>query len=162
MNANPLLSALALLVRKFGTKIPGGGYEVEISHLEMKEMSPHGMFQEVPELDKHLVKWQYFPNHTIEGTPISVTPDGVTSPSPASLRPTCGHKSTNQYSTNRCNRPESHEGDHSYGDSYETSEYWVNTESVDPAYLQDKMTEEQKKAYLEHLNSGESDDGATT
>src|SRR5208337_2169933 len=79
---NPQLSAVALLVRKFGKKIPGGGYEVEVSHEEMKDMSRYGTFQEVPELDRHLVKWQYFPNPTVDGTPISVsdpiTPESVT------------------------------------------------------------------------------------
>src|SRR5271170_6009892 len=67
MRGNPQLQAIALLVRKFGTKIPGGGYEVEVTHKEMAEMSPHGTFQEIPELDLHKVRWQYFPNNTIEG-----------------------------------------------------------------------------------------------
>ncbi len=78
MKGNPQLSALALLVRKFGTKIPGGGYEVVVSHQEMAGMSPHGMFQEVPELDLKQVKWQYFPNNTIEAEGGGIVPDSVT------------------------------------------------------------------------------------
>jgi hypothetical protein len=115
MRSNPQLSAIALLVRKFGTKIPGGGYEVEVSHTEMKEMSQYGMFQEVPEMDRHVVKWQYFPNNTIEGevvTPQSVTPESV----------------------------------------------------IDPAYLEEKLTPEQKEEYLKHLQDPDAgpDDGCTT
>jgi hypothetical protein len=66
VRSNPQLSAIALLVRKFGTRIAGGGYEVEVSISEMMEMSPHGTFQEVPSLDQRVVKWQYFPNVTID------------------------------------------------------------------------------------------------
>jgi hypothetical protein len=81
MQGNPQLQAIALLVRKFGKRIPGGGYEVEITHQEMMEMSQWGMFQEVPELDLHKVRWQYYPNNTIEGVggivPESVTPEDV-------------------------------------------------------------------------------------
>jgi hypothetical protein len=114
MRGNPQLQAIALLVRKFGKRIPGGGYEVEITHQEMMEMSQWGMFQEVPELDLHKVRWQYYPNNTIEGevvTPESVTPSGV-----------------------------------------------------DPVYIQDHLTPEQKEEYLKHLqdpNAGP-DDGCTT
>lgn len=71
---NPQLAALCLLLRKFGTKIPGGGFEVAIAFEDMANMSPHGTFQEVPELDKRQVKWQYFPNPTIEGVG-EVVPD---------------------------------------------------------------------------------------
>src|ERR1035437_275703 len=78
MQANPQLGALALLLRKFGTKIPGGGYEVEVSHQEMLEMSPHGTFQELPEMDRSVVKWQYFPNPTVEG--VGGTVKGVSLP----------------------------------------------------------------------------------
>lgn len=137
-NANPHLSAVAYLVRKYGTKIEGGGYEVVVTSDDMLNlMPPTGMFHEVPDQLNRSVRWLYYPNPTIEGevvTPESVTPEGITvspisvSPSPASLRPTCGHKSTNPYSTNRCNNFENHTGDHSYGDSYETSEHWSNTE----------------------------------
>jgi hypothetical protein len=112
MRGNPQLSAIALLVRKFGKKIPGGGYEVEVSHTEMKEMSQYGMFQELPDLERHVVRWQYYPNNTIEGevvTPESVTPDGV-----------------------------------------------------DPAYLEEKLTPEQKEEYLKNLQTAETDDGCTT
>jgi hypothetical protein len=63
--ANPQLSALALLVQRFGKQIPGG-YEVHVSALEMTTMSPHGIFQEVPDADGRGVRWQYFPNHVID------------------------------------------------------------------------------------------------
>lgn len=66
---NPQLSALALLVYKFGTQIQGG-YEVHVSALEMTEMSPHGIFQEVPDADGRGVRWQYFPNHVIDVEPL--------------------------------------------------------------------------------------------
>ena len=89
INRNPQLSAIALLVRKFGEKIAGGGYQVEISVSEMMEMSPYGTFQEVPTLDSRSVKWQYFPNNTIdvEGhvVPDSVTPEGVTEKLPEKI-----------------------------------------------------------------------------
>lgn len=137
-NANPHLSAVAYLVRKYGTKIEGGGYEVVVTSDDMLNlMPPTGMFHEVPDQLNRSVRWLYYPNPTIEGevvtpesvTPESVTPEGITvspisvSPSPASLRPTCGHKSTIPHSTKRCNRSENHDGDHS--DS-ETSESWFN------------------------------------
>ena len=77
--ANPQLSALALLVYKFGKPIPGG-YEVHVSALETTEMSPHGTFQEVPDADGKGVRWQYFPNRTltIEGRTVpDETPEGA-------------------------------------------------------------------------------------
>src|SRR5271157_1079374 len=64
--ANPQISALALLVYKFGQRIPGGGFEVEVTLAEMTSMPPHGTFQEVPDNLNRTVKWQYFPNHTID------------------------------------------------------------------------------------------------
>ena len=64
--ANPQLNAIALLVYKFGQRIPRGGFEVCITAAEMTSMSPHGTFQEVPDIDGRGVKWQYFPNHTID------------------------------------------------------------------------------------------------
>ena|ERR1700674_2557264 len=82
INRNPQLSAIALLVHKFGEKIAGGGFEVRITAAEMKAMSPHGTFQEVPDFDGRGVRWQYFPNVTIDAeghvVPDSVTPEGVT------------------------------------------------------------------------------------
>jgi hypothetical protein len=82
INRNPQLSAIALLVRKFGERIAGGGYEVRVTTTEMMEMSPHGTFQEVPDIDQRGVRWQYFPNITIDAeghvVPDSVTPEGVT------------------------------------------------------------------------------------
>lgn len=62
---NPQLFALALLVQKFGKQIQGG-YEVHASAVEMISMSPHGIFQEVPDADGRGVRWQYFPNHVID------------------------------------------------------------------------------------------------
>lgn len=73
------LQAIAVLIRKFGKRIPNGGFEVEISHQELKDLSQYGMLNEVPELDRHVLRWQYYPNNTIEGelvTPNSVTPTG--------------------------------------------------------------------------------------
>jgi hypothetical protein len=109
------INAVALLLRKFGTKIPGGGYEVEIAYEEVAALSRFGQIQEVPNLDAKTVKWQYFPNPTIEGVG-GITPDDVT---PESVTP-------------------------------------------EDAYLQERMTPEQKAAYLKHLQSAEADDGATT
>jgi KaiC/GvpD/RAD55 family RecA-like ATPase len=81
VRGNPQVNAVALLVRKFGRKIPGGGYEVEVSRDEMMRMSPHGTIHEVS-VEPNVVKWQYFPNPTIEGeggfTPEGVTPISVT------------------------------------------------------------------------------------
>lgn len=80
MRGNPQLSAIALLVRKFGDKIEGGGYEVFVSAAEMVGMGSDGMFQEVPDMEKRGVRWRYYPQPTIEGeliTPKSVTPEGV-------------------------------------------------------------------------------------
>jgi hypothetical protein len=42
-------------------------------------MSPHGTFQEVPDLDGRGVRWQYFPNRTITIEGHSV-PDEVETP----------------------------------------------------------------------------------
>lgn len=136
--SDPRLVGLALVVRKYGKRAPGGAWEVFISDEDVRTMSPHGQLQQQRDQEKQGIFLRYFPNATIEGEGTfsdPVTPEGVTpasvNPSPASLRPTCGHKSTNQGSGNRCNRYESHDGDHSYGDSYETSEYWANTEGRD-------------------------------
>ena len=65
INRNPQLSAIALLVMKFGDRIKGG-YEVRISQLEMMTMSQTGTFQEVPDVATQTVRWQYFPNITID------------------------------------------------------------------------------------------------
>lgn len=72
---NPQLAAVALLVRRFGNRIGKGGFEVEVSFEELAGMPPHGLFQEVPDPLKRTVKWQYFPNDTVdvEGR---VVPDG--------------------------------------------------------------------------------------
>jgi hypothetical protein len=61
MRGNPQLNAIALLVKRFGERIPGG-FEVRVSALELTEMSPHGTFQEVPDLNGRGVRWRYFPN----------------------------------------------------------------------------------------------------
>lgn len=62
---NPQLSALALLVQKFGERIPGGGFEVHVTAAEKMAISPYGIFQEVP--DGILgTKWQYFPNPVLD------------------------------------------------------------------------------------------------
>jgi hypothetical protein len=79
LRSNPQLAAIALLVRKFGEKIAGGGYEVRVKASELTSMSPHGTFQEIPGTDE--VRWQYFPNNTIDAEPGSwkdVTPESVT------------------------------------------------------------------------------------
>jgi hypothetical protein len=81
MQANPQLTAIAFLVKKFGERIPGGGYEVKVTASDMMSMSPHGTFQEVPDIDNRGVRWQYFPNNTIDAEPGSwkdVTPESVT------------------------------------------------------------------------------------
>jgi hypothetical protein len=81
INRNPQLTAIALLVKKFGTRIAGGGYEVEVTASEMVGMSPHGTFHEVPAIDGSMVKWVYYPNITIDAEPGSwkdVTPESVT------------------------------------------------------------------------------------
>jgi hypothetical protein len=81
IHANPQLSAIALLVKKFGKRIEGGGYEVEVTASEMMGMSPHGTFHEVPAIDRSMVKWVYYPNNTIDAEPGSwkdVTPESVT------------------------------------------------------------------------------------
>lgn len=76
------MTAVALLVRRFGKRIEGGGFEVEVTFEEMAGMSPHGVFKETPRHDLRVVKWQYFPNDTIdvEGhvVPDGVTPEGAT------------------------------------------------------------------------------------
>ncbi len=80
MRGDSRLSALALLVRKFGKRIEGGGYEIEVTALEMTGMSQHGTFQEVPSSDGLSVKWRYYPNTTIDVEPGSwkdVTPNSI-------------------------------------------------------------------------------------
>jgi hypothetical protein len=64
MRGNPQLNAIALLVKKYGVRIPGG-FEIRVSALELTSLSPHGTFQEVPDLDGRGVRWQYFPNDDI-------------------------------------------------------------------------------------------------
>jgi hypothetical protein len=61
MRGSPQLNAIALLVKKFGERIPGG-FEVRVSALDLTGMSPRGTFQEVPDTDGRGVRWRYFPN----------------------------------------------------------------------------------------------------
>jgi hypothetical protein len=68
MKGNPQIAAIAFLVKKFGERIPGG-YEVRVTALDLHEMSPHGIFQEVPDINGKGVRWQYFPNVTIDLKP---------------------------------------------------------------------------------------------
>lgn len=85
MIPNPQLNAIAFLVKKFGERIAGGGFEVRVTALDMTSMSPHGTFQEVPDIDGKGVRWQYFPNPTIDAEPgswkdvtlESVTPESI-------------------------------------------------------------------------------------
>jgi hypothetical protein len=85
MQRNPQLTAIAFLVKKFGERIAGGGFEVRVTVADMLAMSPHGTFQEVPDIDGQGVRWQYFPNNTIDAeqgswkdvTSEDVTPKGV-------------------------------------------------------------------------------------
>lgn len=72
----PDLGALALMVRKFGAKIEGGGYEVIVTPADSSKLSPDGTFQESKDAAGN-IHWQYFPNPTIEGVG-GVTPDRVT------------------------------------------------------------------------------------
>ena len=62
----PDLAPLALLVRKFGAKIEGGGFEVVITPADSLKLTKDGTFQETKDAEGN-VHWQYFPNHTIEG-----------------------------------------------------------------------------------------------
>lgn len=72
---NPQVNAIALLVRKFGEKIAGGGYEVRVTFEEMIEIGgPQAVFQEVPDMDSRSVRWQFFPNPVIDLPPDSVRP----------------------------------------------------------------------------------------
>ena len=73
VKGNVQLTALALLVKKFGERIPGG-FEVRVGASELIEMSPYGTFQEVPDMNGRGVRWQYFPNTTID-TEGHVVPD---------------------------------------------------------------------------------------
>jgi hypothetical protein len=62
----PDLAPLALLVRKFGVKIEGGGFEVVITPADSLKLTADGTFQETKDVEGN-VHWQYFPNHTING-----------------------------------------------------------------------------------------------
>jgi hypothetical protein len=76
----PDLAPLALLVRKFGAKISGGGYEVVITPSDSLKLQPQGTFNETKDSNGN-IHWQYFPNPTIEGeviTPKGVTPESET------------------------------------------------------------------------------------
>jgi hypothetical protein len=68
MRGNPQITAIAFLVKKFGKTIPGG-YEVRVTASDLVEMSPHGTFQEVPDIDGRGIRWQYFPNEVIDLKP---------------------------------------------------------------------------------------------
>ena len=77
---DPRLVGLALVVRKYGTRVPGGRWEVFISDADVKSMSPHGQLQQQRDDEKKGVFLRYFPNATIEGelaAPKSVTPISV-------------------------------------------------------------------------------------
>jgi hypothetical protein len=80
----PDLMPLALLVRKFGAKIEGGGYEVIITQADSVRMLPTGTFQEHRDPTTGDIHWQYFPNPTIDVllTPESVTPESEKLPEP--------------------------------------------------------------------------------
>jgi len=63
----PDLIPLALVVRKYGAKIEGGGFEVVITQADSVRMLPTGTFQERRDPVTGDIHWQYFPNPTVEG-----------------------------------------------------------------------------------------------
>jgi hypothetical protein len=79
--SDPRLVGLALVVRKYGTRVPGGAWEVFISDEDVRTMSPHGQLQQQRDQERGGVFLRYFPNATIEGEGTfsdPVTPEGVT------------------------------------------------------------------------------------
>jgi len=66
MRPNPQLTPLAVLIRKFGTKVEGGGYEVVLSPADFMKITQTGVFHETPG-EQGGVRWQYFPSPTVEG-----------------------------------------------------------------------------------------------
>lgn len=65
IQGNSQISVLAMLVRKYGERMPNGGFEMRLSALEITEMSRHGTLQESPDPDGRGMRWQYFPNRTL-------------------------------------------------------------------------------------------------
>jgi hypothetical protein len=56
---------IAALLKKFGDRIEGGGFEVILKAEEIMALTATGEIKEVPANQE--VKLQYFPNLTIEG-----------------------------------------------------------------------------------------------
>ncbi len=80
MQNDPRMAGLALIVRKYGARVPGGAYEVFVSDAEAKSLlTPWGSLQEQRDAEKGGVFLRYFPNATIEGEGAfgDVTPIGA-------------------------------------------------------------------------------------
>ena len=67
INNDPKLVALAILVRKYGTKISGGAYEVFITSEDFADFSSFGELVETKDIERKRLSLRYYPNPTIEG-----------------------------------------------------------------------------------------------
>jgi hypothetical protein len=72
---------IASLLKKFGVRIPGGGYEVTLSNDEINAITTTGKIEEAADPEKKHVKLQYFPNIIIEGQGTFVDDRPTQSPS---------------------------------------------------------------------------------
>lgn len=125
---NAQLSAVALLVKKFGKRVKGG-FEVEVTFEEMTALGGDGTFQEIPNHNMRTMTWRFNPNDTIDVEGRTVPDEVPLAPVIASGTPyvrqiDCNHKSTVPYSFLKCNMPKGHSGQHSKHDSYDLLESW--------------------------------------
>ena len=65
--SQPLHAVLAVLLKQFGQKVEGGGYEISIPDSTLMALSPFGQIQEQRDVAGSKTILRYYPNNTIEG-----------------------------------------------------------------------------------------------
>lgn len=65
--SQPLHAVLAVLLKQFGQRVEGGGYEINIPDSVLMGLSPFGQIQEQRDVPGLRTILRYYPNNTIEG-----------------------------------------------------------------------------------------------
>jgi hypothetical protein len=68
--SQPVHAVLAVLLKQFGRRVEGGGYEVAIPDTALAGLPPFGQIQEHRDEAGSKTVLRYFPNHTIEGVAV--------------------------------------------------------------------------------------------
>ena len=64
--SQPLHAVLAVLLKRFGRRVEGGGYEINIPDATLMALSPFGQIQEQRDPQGAGTVLRYYPNNTIE------------------------------------------------------------------------------------------------